>query len=184
MDNEAKLREALEKLTALRNMVEACSQPLYVEIIDEVLAALARPPQPAPSVTEVTEAMVEAACAAKHDHLPSEWTDGLTPGIAQIERMMAEKMLEAALAARPDQPACICGWIFAAEAEHKPDCPAAPDQPAHDAEVERLCGRVEDAYLEGYAQGMTAGSLMNREDDWLASKARAALTNEQERPER
>jgi hypothetical protein len=42
-------------------------------------------------------------------------------------------------------------------------------------ENERLRGWVEDAYLEGYSQGMCAGTLVSREEDWLASKARASL---------
>jgi hypothetical protein len=41
--------------------------------------------------------------------------------------------------------------------------------------VDRLEGWVEDAYLEGYSRGMTAGSLVCREEDWAESKARAAL---------
>jgi hypothetical protein len=35
--------EVVEKLTALRVMCESCNQPLYVEILDEVLSALSSP---------------------------------------------------------------------------------------------------------------------------------------------
>jgi hypothetical protein len=47
--------------------------------------------------------------------------------------------------------------------------------------VSELEGWVEDAYLEGYSRGMTAGSLVCREEDWAASKARATLSRGEER---
>jgi hypothetical protein len=43
-------------------------------------------------------------------------------------------------------------------------------------EVVRLRGWVEDAYLEGFQRGCITGTMELREEQWLKSKARQALT--------
>jgi hypothetical protein len=47
-----------------------------------------------------TDAMIEAALEAKNFVPNTHWRDGLTEGSAQIEWMIAEKMIAAALRAR------------------------------------------------------------------------------------
>ncbi|MEM9085343.1 MAG: hypothetical protein AAGB23_05420 [Pseudomonadota bacterium] len=54
----------------------------------------------------VSDAMVEDALAARFSELPGHWSEGLTDGVARIERMKAEQMLQAALASQAqDAPA-------------------------------------------------------------------------------
>jgi len=49
----------------------------------------------------VTSEMIEAACQARCMIPGVHWADGITEGMARIERMLAEKMLEAAFANLP-----------------------------------------------------------------------------------
>ncbi len=48
----------------------------------------------------VTPRMVEAACEARNMVAGTAWHDGMTEGVQAIERMLAERMIEAALRAR------------------------------------------------------------------------------------
>ena len=45
---------------------------------------------------EITEDQIEAACCARFSDVPGQWCDGFTPGMASLERMLAERMLRAA----------------------------------------------------------------------------------------
>lgn len=58
-------------------------------------------PTPTPSVDGMRELlrerMVEAAVAARFRDVPGQWPDGFTDGGARIERMLAERMIDAAL---------------------------------------------------------------------------------------
>lgn len=47
------------------------------------------------------DAMIEAACEARNLVAGTHWRDGLSEGCQQIEWMLAERMIQAAISARP-----------------------------------------------------------------------------------
>ena len=57
------------------------------------------PPPITPS-GEVTPEMIEAACEARNIRPGVSWTDGTTEGHKILERMLAERMITAALACK------------------------------------------------------------------------------------
>jgi hypothetical protein len=61
----------------------------------------------------ITENAIEAALEARFRDVPGQWPDGFTEGGARIERMLAERMIEAALQA-------LTGNIEALEAALRP----------------------------------------------------------------